>query len=274
MAEETGSGDSPPAPVETVEAETVEPEETGGTGGTLPAPVAAQAVALAASFEPVPVRPRADGWTPAKQRAFIEALADTNCAAAAAARVGMSAESAHRLRRRPGAEGFSAAWDAALLLTIRHCAVSKAVETALNGTIVRRYYHGQVIAEERVYSEKLLLWLLEKGEKLLARGEAIAADWDASMGQLEAGLLGHGCRVWKDRVGAWRTNFPPPPDYSYGEEGTPGTRDYVRYLSDEEEAALERRAPQQSDDAARARDAFFGFTPRGKARRGRSRRRP
>jgi hypothetical protein len=182
----------------------------------------------------------------------------------------MSAEGAHRLRRRAGAQGFSAAWDAALLLVIRHRAISKAVEMALNGTIVRRYYHGEVVAEERVHSEKLLLWLLEKGAKLLDSAEAakIGADWDGAMGRLEAGLLGHGCRVWKDRNGAWRTNFPPPPGYGYGEDGTPGAPDYERFLSDEEEAALEA-APPRHGQAAMARDVFFGFTPRarGKGRR-------
>lgn len=65
-------------------------------------------------FDPVPVRRRHDGWTPARQRAFIEHLAETLSPAAAAARVDMSVQSARELRRRPGAEAFSAAWDAAL----------------------------------------------------------------------------------------------------------------------------------------------------------------
>lgn len=33
-------------------------------------------------FNPVPVRPRHDGWTPKKQRDFIEALAATACGTA------------------------------------------------------------------------------------------------------------------------------------------------------------------------------------------------
>ena len=64
-------------------------------------------------FVPVPTRTRRDGWTPARQAQFIGALAETGSVAAAAARVGMSRESASRLRAREGAESFAAAWDVA-----------------------------------------------------------------------------------------------------------------------------------------------------------------
>lgn len=65
-------------------------------------------------FHPVPLRARRDGWTPHAQAAFVGWLAQTGSVRAAAERVGLSRESAYRLRRRPGAEGFAAAWDAAL----------------------------------------------------------------------------------------------------------------------------------------------------------------
>ncbi len=66
------------------------------------------------AFVPVPVRARADGWTGARQAAFIGGLAETRCVATAAARTGMSREGAYRLQRHEGAEGFRLAWDAAL----------------------------------------------------------------------------------------------------------------------------------------------------------------
>ncbi len=66
------------------------------------------------AFHPVPVNPRADGWTAARQAAFVGMLAETGSVIAAARIVGMGRESAYRLRRRPGAAGFAAAWDAAL----------------------------------------------------------------------------------------------------------------------------------------------------------------
>ena len=63
------------------------------------------------AFTPVPLRYRADGWTPLKQADFLGALAETGSIAAAARRVGMTRESAYRLRDKRGAESFAAAWD-------------------------------------------------------------------------------------------------------------------------------------------------------------------
>lgn len=65
-------------------------------------------------FHPVPIAPRADGWTHVRQADFIGYLAETRSVIAACRRIGMGRESAYRLRRRPGAPGFAAAWDAAL----------------------------------------------------------------------------------------------------------------------------------------------------------------
>jgi len=66
------------------------------------------------AFTPVPLRPRLDGWSPLRQAEFIGLLAQTRCVTKAAVLVGMSRESAYRLRRKPGAEEFAAAWDAIL----------------------------------------------------------------------------------------------------------------------------------------------------------------
>jgi hypothetical protein len=68
------------------------------------------------AFHPVPVRTRADGWTPLKQAEFIGMLTETGSVAAAAAFVGMARETAYRLRRKPGAEEFAQAWDVALVV--------------------------------------------------------------------------------------------------------------------------------------------------------------
>lgn len=68
-----------------------------------------------AEFEwrPVPRRPRADGWTPDVQRAFIEALARTGLVEHACLEVERSVRSAYSLRNAPGGEGFARAWNAA-----------------------------------------------------------------------------------------------------------------------------------------------------------------
>jgi hypothetical protein len=63
------------------------------------------------AFAPVPLRRRAGGWTPMKQAAFLAALALTGCVREAARRVGMSRETAYRLRAKPGGESFADAWD-------------------------------------------------------------------------------------------------------------------------------------------------------------------
>lgn len=65
-------------------------------------------------FHPVPVGARRDGWTPSRQAAFVGMLAQTGSVEGACRAVGMGKESAYRLRKRAGAAGFAAAWDAAL----------------------------------------------------------------------------------------------------------------------------------------------------------------
>ena len=50
------------------------------------------------TFAPVPTRPRRDGWTPDKQRAFIADLRRHGSVHKAAKSVGMSHQSAWRLR--------------------------------------------------------------------------------------------------------------------------------------------------------------------------------
>ena len=68
-------------------------------------------------FTPVPLRPRRDGWTPERQFAYVVALAEFGHGGRAAQAVGMTEQSACRLRRRPGAADFNrlcaAAWQLA-----------------------------------------------------------------------------------------------------------------------------------------------------------------
>lgn len=57
---------------------------------------------------------RRDGWTPARQLVFLDALARTRSVTAAARAAGMSRESAHRLRNRRDGALFAAIWDMAV----------------------------------------------------------------------------------------------------------------------------------------------------------------
>lgn len=67
------------------------------------------------AFTPVPVRHRKDGWTPERQLQYVAALARTGHAGKAARAVGMTEQSAAKLRRRPDAASFDAACAAAFL---------------------------------------------------------------------------------------------------------------------------------------------------------------
>lgn len=95
-------------------------------------------------FHPVPARPRCDGWTPARQAAFIGYLAETRSVIAACRVLEMGRESAYRLRRRPGAAGFAAAWDAALGKPHTPVALGSAKSTGLSAAYRARVGLAQV----------------------------------------------------------------------------------------------------------------------------------
>lgn len=115
-----------------------------------------------AEFKWIPVRrrPRKDGWSEARQRLFIEALADSACVQTAAAAVQMSVQSAYALRRAPGGEAFAAAWTAALQQGALKLA-DVAFERALMGTREPVFDRaGIAIGCKTRYSERLMMFLL------------------------------------------------------------------------------------------------------------------
>jgi hypothetical protein len=71
------------------------------------------------AFYPVPTRGRRDGWTVQRQADFLGYLAETGSVMGACEAVGMSRNSAYKLRTRRDAESFAAAWDAALGAPVR-----------------------------------------------------------------------------------------------------------------------------------------------------------
>ena len=84
------------------------------------------------AFEPYRhSHPRKRSITPDVQRAFVAQLAATGVVKLAARHVGRSLEALYTLRHRPGAEGFAAAWDAALDRGVRRledCALERAIQ--------------------------------------------------------------------------------------------------------------------------------------------------
>ncbi len=76
--------------------------------------------------------PRRNSITPDKQRAFIAALAASGIVTQAARAIGVSLEALYKLRRLAGAEGFAAAWEAALdhgVARLEDCALALALES-------------------------------------------------------------------------------------------------------------------------------------------------
>jgi hypothetical protein len=118
------------------------------------------AAAQLPDFEPVPrQRPRHDGWTPERQRAFIEALADTGCVAIAARMVNMSPEGVYQLRRQPGAESFRAAMDAAQTIGLQPVK-DEAFERAMRGQLVPVFVGGKLMGFRRKKNDRLLMFIL------------------------------------------------------------------------------------------------------------------
>ena len=134
-------------------------------------------------FDPVPVQPRRDGWTVAKQRRFIEVLAETGVVRIAAAAVGMSETSAHRLARRPDAVAFCQAWDAALRMAARPAA-AKLYEYALDGMTETVWRDGEIVYRRRRPSEKALIFLLSHLDPVRYGRPPAATTWKDLDGEL------------------------------------------------------------------------------------------
>ena len=226
-------------------------------------------------FEPVPVRHRHDGWTPKKQRLYVEALAETGCASEAAARVGMTEQSANRLRRRPDARGFDIACEAAHELGLRNLR-SVEWDRAVNGVVQQIWYHGELKGERRIWSDRLLIHLIDKGEKQLGRRaeerRMVLDDWDGWMEQLEQGFPGgvpepfdpaqedEEKAIWRDEeTGLWWTRFPPPEGFEGDQEGWFGGEDYRRRLSEDEQEQVDAGIAQLHALKSAERNLFFGF---------------
>ena len=104
--------------------------------------------------------PRRNSITPQLQRRFIATLAATGIVTQAARSVGKSMEALYKLRARPGAEGFAAAWDAALergVQRLEDCAL----ERALKGTPTPIVSAGKVLGTWDKPDNNLLRFLLQ-----------------------------------------------------------------------------------------------------------------
>ncbi len=140
-------------------------------------------------FTPVPRKcERHDGWTPERQRGFIEALADTGSVEAACRVVDMSSVGAYHLRRQPGAESFRAAWEAALAHGIQRVE-DVAMDRALNGVPEPVYSYGKIVGTRIRHNDRLLMFMLRNRapERFAAGGapKGLNAVSQMQLGQLK-----------------------------------------------------------------------------------------
>ena len=204
----------------------------------LPAPARA-----ALTFTPVPRRgSRHDGWTHARQRAFIEALADTGSVHAACKAVDMSQPGAYYLRRQPGAESFAAAWQAALDLGVQRIE-DTAMDRALNGVEEPLYSYGKLIGSRTRYNDRLLMFMLRnRAPDRFAAGRADLKGLNA-VGKMERRRLK---KKWKAK---WRAAWEAE------EQAKRGTVQDARRLIDTKLEELRQRV------LARNREEWITLTP-------------
>lgn len=127
-------------------------------------------------FLPVPLRARADGWTPERQARFIGLLAETGTVAGAARGVGMSRMAAYRLRRCAEAESFGHAWDAIVAIwrnlppPPRKVTAGELAAHGIDGPFVIHMRGARFVRARRKPSNSALLRHLGRMDALAARG--------------------------------------------------------------------------------------------------------
>jgi hypothetical protein len=132
-------------------------------------------------------------WTPPKMAAFLRMLAATHSVKAAARSVGMSRQSAYRLRSRMKGGAFDLAWDVAFQHSYDNLAHA-ALERALNGVEIPVFCNGEQVGSYRKYDERLTIALLamstHTGVPTLGRrnaeAELHAGRFEALVGEIEA----------------------------------------------------------------------------------------
>jgi hypothetical protein len=130
-------------------------------------------------FTPAPTRKRRVGWTAERQRKFIDQVAQNGNIGDACVTVGLSSTSFYNLCRRPGAESFAKAVDAARVLAASSRGAAIAWDRAINGRVERFYKDGELVMERRIPSDYLLTWLLARLDPLTfgspaAKAQALA----------------------------------------------------------------------------------------------------
>lgn len=126
---------------------------------------------------------------------FIELLAGSGSVTASAKAVGMSRQSAYRLRSRLYGQPFDLAWEAALEFGLNAVA-HEAVDRALNGTLVPVYHRGELVGERRVFNERAVLNLMLAAPQIGRHHHA--RDWATKNWVELTGRIAEGPIVWTE----------------------------------------------------------------------------
>ena len=135
------------------------------------------------AFDPVPVKSRHDGWSPERQREFIDLLVVTGCVSRSARAVGRSRQSAHNLRNHPRGASFARAWDEALA-SGRSYQLQLGIARCLEGERRPVMYRGRKVGETVRHDNSLLLRVLKALDSTDERDKDSLAEFDREMRRL------------------------------------------------------------------------------------------
>ncbi len=133
--------------------------------------------------------PRHDGWTPLRQRIFLESLSLSGMVRHAARAAEMSHEATYNLRNRQEGSAFRLGWDAALLLA-RAPVADRLMERALEGQedVIVHDDDGRTRTRHR-HDNRLALSLLARLDRFAEEGHVAHADARLVAGAWEAFLV-------------------------------------------------------------------------------------
>ena len=133
---------------------------------------------------------------------FLRALAAGHSVAEAARSVGMSRQSAYRLRARLKGQPFDIAWEAAFQHGYDALAEG-ALERAIHGVEVPVFHKGEQVGAYRRFDERLTCFLLARrnavGAQTLGRYTAAAEFWSERWGQM-LHRVEHGPALWTSEL--------------------------------------------------------------------------
>ncbi|MFT4026181.1 MAG: hypothetical protein QM676_05195 [Novosphingobium sp.] len=152
---------------------------------------------------PEPQTDLPERWCKARMADFLRTLAASQSVSEAARSVGMSRQSAYRLRARLKGEPFDIAWEAAFQHGYDELAQA-ALERAMHGVEMPVFQGGEQVGSYRKYDERLTCFLLAQrnaqGAQRLGRYTAASEYWSERWDRM-LDLVEHGPALWPQENG-------------------------------------------------------------------------